>query len=102
MKREPVKSSSIKSVGYEDHSKILKIEFCRGRVYQYFGVPRRVYFELMTSESKGTFVNKIIKSFPYEEVVTEGSRSKRNSLKSNRFCKRMRHLDQEEIKNLYR
>lgn len=27
MKREPVKSSSIKSVGYEDHSKILKIEF---------------------------------------------------------------------------
>ena len=47
MKRELVKSSSIKSVGYEDHSKILKIEFCRDRVYQYFGVPGRVYFELL-------------------------------------------------------
>lgn len=90
MKREPVKSSSIKSVGYENRSKILEIEFCRGRVYRYFDVPWQVYSELMASESKGTFVNKIIKSFRCEEVVTEGSRSKRNSLNSSRFRKRMR------------
>ena len=91
MKREPVKSSSIKPVGYENRSKILEIEFHRGpSLYRYFDVPWQVYSELMTSESKGTFVNKIIKSFRCEEVVTEGSRSKRNSLNSSRFRKRMR------------
>jgi hypothetical protein len=84
MKREPVKSSSIKSVGYENRSKILEIEFHRGpSLYRYFDVPWLVYSELMTSESKG-------KSFRCEEVVTEESRSKRNSLKSSRYGKRMR------------
>jgi hypothetical protein len=70
MHREPVKSSSIKSVGYDDASETLEIEFRNGpRVYQYYGVPRQDHIELMTAESKGTFVNKIIKSYPWREIM---------------------------------
>jgi KTSC domain len=68
MKREAVRSRSIKSIGYEHAKKVLEVEFRSGpRVYRYYGVPRRVYNELMTAESKGAFVNQVIKTFPYRE-----------------------------------
>ena len=69
MKRELVKSSSIKSVGYEDHSKILKIEFCRDRVYQYFGVPAAVHQALLGAPSKGRYFNQSIRGrFPFRLI----------------------------------
>src|SRR5688500_17938427 len=47
MRRARVKSSSIISVGYNETNGILEIEFDRGRIYQYFDVPRAVYDELL-------------------------------------------------------
>jgi KTSC domain len=67
MRRTPVSSSAIASVGYEPEMKMLEIEFTSGSVYDYFGVPRKVYKELMAAESKGRFVSQRIRGqYPSE------------------------------------
>ena len=62
MKRLPVESSSIVSVGYDAGHSILEIEFEGSRVYQYFDVPASVYEALLEAESIGRFVNEQVKS----------------------------------------
>jgi hypothetical protein len=57
MKREPVESTTMRSVGYETSDKILEIEFQSGMVYQYLDVPRKVYEDLIGAESKGQYFN---------------------------------------------
>lgn len=82
MRREFVRSRSIKSIGYENDTEILEIEFRSGpRVYQYYDVPHQIYVKLMTAQSKGKFVNQVIKSFPCQEIFEEssGSRGKKPS-----------------------
>jgi hypothetical protein len=86
MRREPVRSRSIKSIGYEHAKQILEIEFRDGpRVYQYYGVPLDIYGRLMTAESKGTFVNQLIKAFPYREIFEETSGPRGTKSKATRI-----------------
>jgi len=71
MRRTPVGSSSLSSVGYDPERSILELEFRGGRIYQYFAVPRRIFEELMTAASAGAFVNRCIKPrFPFRRVDT--------------------------------
>ncbi|MFN0126901.1 MAG: helicase HerA-like domain-containing protein [Verrucomicrobiales bacterium] len=68
MERELVSSSTIISVGYDDPSETLEVEFKSG-VYQYYNLPRPIYDELMLSDSKGKFLNAYIKnSYPCSKV----------------------------------
>jgi KTSC domain len=71
MKRVPVESSSVKSVGYNEDKNILEIEFVKGTVYQYFDVPALLHSQLLKAESHGTFLDTRIKKggFRYERVV---------------------------------
>lgn len=62
MERTPVTSSDILSVGYDPDQEILEIEFIRGAVYQYSGVPIAVYEGLMSADSKGKFFHVNIKN----------------------------------------
>ena len=57
MKRDPVKSATIRSIGYEAETETLEIEFHRRGTYQYIGVPEFLFRGLMLSDSKGTFFN---------------------------------------------
>ena len=57
MNRQSVKSSNIKSIGWENNT--LEIEFFRG-IYQYKGVPKHIYDLMMKSPSKGKFLHSII------------------------------------------
>ena len=59
MNRTKVESSSMKSVGYEAGT--LEIEFAKGVVYQYPGVPEKVYKELRDAASPGSFFHQNIK-----------------------------------------
>jgi len=69
MRRSPVDSTSLKSVGYEPSSHILEVEFQGGRVYRYFDVPPRRYRALLDAESAGRFLNTEIKGvYPYAQV----------------------------------
>lgn len=70
MKRIPVESSSLSSVGYDSENAILEIEFKSGGIYQYSGVPQDVYDGLMNAESKGKYFHQYIKNsgYPYSKV----------------------------------
>jgi hypothetical protein len=61
MVRRPVDSTSIVSVGYEPAARTLEIEFVSGGVYRYFNVPPAIYAAFLAAESKGTFVNTVVK-----------------------------------------
>jgi hypothetical protein len=69
MLREPVDSSTMKSVGYKAKSRMLEIEFDSGAVYQYLGVPARIHEELLGAESKGRYFNGEIRDvYAYVQV----------------------------------
>ncbi len=61
MDRIPVSSSNISSIGYDSHACALEIEFNNGAVYQYAGVPKEEYDELMAASSHGQYFNANIK-----------------------------------------
>ena len=61
MERTPVESSSIASVGYDQVTYELEIEFLNGRTYRYLQVPAAAYRLLMQAPSVGEYVNRVIK-----------------------------------------
>ena len=65
MDRIPVSSTNLASVGYDEESSVLEVEFREAGIYQYFGVPAQVYAELMASSSKGSCFNQVIKKAGY-------------------------------------
>lgn len=62
MKRQPVKSRNVKSVGYDAEEKVLEVEFKSGGVYQYAGVQPGMYIDLLASESVGRFVSHVVRA----------------------------------------
>jgi len=65
MERLPVSSSNIVSVGYDQSSETLEVEFIKSGVYQYYNVPLFQYERMMSADSIGTFFNAEIKnSYP--------------------------------------
>ncbi len=55
MERTPVKSSSIRSVGYDPETRMLEVEFASGAVYQHQDVPPELHKGLTDAESPGRF-----------------------------------------------
>ncbi|TKJ39111.1 KTSC domain-containing protein [candidate division LCP-89 bacterium B3_LCP] len=69
MKRIPVDSTNVASVGYDPPTQTLEIEFHSGGIYQYFDIPQTVYDELLKAGSVGKFLNAHIKgSYRYARV----------------------------------
>jgi KTSC domain len=54
-------SSAISSVGYDERSAVLEVEFSSGTVYDYFKVPEKVYRDLLKAPSKGSFVSRRVR-----------------------------------------
>lgn len=61
IRREPVVSSNVASVGYSRHLRALEIEFTRGAVYRFLGVPPKVHQGLIAARSKGRFIAEYIR-----------------------------------------
>jgi hypothetical protein len=61
MKRTPVDSTSVVSVGYDPMNAALEIEFQGGRVYRYLHVPAAAHRLLWRAASIGEYVNTVIK-----------------------------------------
>jgi hypothetical protein len=70
MQRAPVTSSNLSSVGYDQATQTLEIEFHSGGVYQYSNVPAVVYSGLMSASSHGTYFDTNIKKggYPFRKV----------------------------------
>jgi hypothetical protein len=70
LERQPVKSRILRSVGYDESTKNLEIEFQSDLVYQYAGVPPKVFRELMHSEEIGKyFTDKVRNRFRTKQIV---------------------------------
>lgn len=61
MKRIPVASSNVASVGYDPNSQILEVEFKNNAIYHYFDVPQHIYEGLLSAESVGKFLHANVK-----------------------------------------
>ena len=62
MERQPVKSTNVKTVGYDTKEKTLEVEFQSGGIYQYAGVQPEMYADLLASESIGRFISQVIRA----------------------------------------
>jgi len=62
----PVESSQIQSIGYDPATKTLLVNFKRGGIYSYAGVPQEVFDAFLAAESKGKFLGREIKGkYPF-------------------------------------
>ena len=76
MRRLSVESSSIKSIGYEESSQTLEIEFHQYGTFRYFDFPEFLYKGFVLAPSKGTFFNqRIANRYRFEEIGRRGSQS---------------------------
>ncbi len=70
MRRTPVSSSNLASVGYDEYEHILEVEFLSGSVYHYYNVPEQVYRGLMSASSHGTYFGEYVRtSYQYKQVL---------------------------------
>jgi len=58
---QPVSSSSVRAVGYDEQLGRLVLEYDSGGRYVYYGVPPSVHRDLLTADSIGRYVNTMIK-----------------------------------------
>ncbi len=69
MKRQDVESSMLASIGYDEKSKTLEVEFNHGGVYRYKKVSKKVYEELTNADSIGSyFYHNIRDDYDYIQV----------------------------------
>jgi hypothetical protein len=71
MNRVSVSSSNVTSVGYDENSSTLEVEFKGGSIYRYFGVPVE-HFRALTGGlvSVGRYLNTEIKPhYRCEQVI---------------------------------
>jgi hypothetical protein len=69
MDRRIVKSSNVASLGHDESSNTLEVEFAKGAIYQYFGVPQDIYEQLMQSHSKEQFIKALHQECLAERII---------------------------------
>jgi len=66
---QPVISSNIASVGYDEEDESVYIQFLDGSTYAYKGVPKHEFENLRTAPSVGSYFNRNYKNvYPYERA----------------------------------
>ena len=75
MFREPVSSSTIAAIAYDEETGMLEVEFVSGAVYRYCGVHQDVFEDFRAAPSKGRFFNRHIKdAYPWDALAARPSR----------------------------
>ena len=70
MERQPLKSRSVTSAGYDSVSRELEIEFATGRIYRFKDVPPGVFEWLLRTGNKGSYVSRMINDhYDYREIT---------------------------------
>lgn len=70
MNRKPVKSSTIKTIGYDEKSRTLSVEFHNGGIYEYYNMMSEVYKEFIKAPSIGKYLWKNIRSkYAFKKVL---------------------------------
>jgi KTSC domain len=55
MERKPLRSGKLRAAGYDESSRTMEIEFVNGDVFEYKGVSRELFRQLMASPSPSSF-----------------------------------------------
>lgn len=58
---QPVKSTLITAIGYSHGREELTVQFKKGDLYVYSGVPRDIYEDLIGADSIGKFFLQVVK-----------------------------------------
>jgi hypothetical protein len=63
------------SAGYDSRTGTVRIRFRRGQrkhpngaIYEYYGVPRSVWKNLLRAASPGRFITRVLETYPYTQV----------------------------------
>lgn len=62
MHSQTIHSTVVAAAAYDDTRAVLEVEFRDGTVYQYTGVPQKIYQDLCQAESKGGYFNRQIRN----------------------------------------
>ena len=69
LERQRVNSAAIRAIGYEPVSEVLEVEFHKGPIYRFEGVPEFLYRGFIASRSKGKFFHtRIANRFPFQQI----------------------------------
>lgn len=69
MNRDPVASTNLLSIGYDEATQTMEIEFANGSIYQYYNVGAPLFEQMMQASSKGQFLNVYIRNaYPFSRV----------------------------------
>ena len=69
MKRNYVMSTDIKSIGYDEPTRTLEIEFLDSSIHQYENVPKIAHLALMTAQAKGLhYLTEIKNVYPCKVI----------------------------------
>lgn len=69
MEKVPVQSKGIDWVAYDQETQTLVVSFGPSRTYRYFEVPPSVYEWLLRAQSKGKFINRLVRDrYAYERI----------------------------------
>jgi KTSC domain len=78
---EAVNSKGIRWIRYDEHTRTLDVAYAASGEYRYFDVGPEVYAWLMKAESKGKFVNRLVKEkYRYERLDGESAASEEGDL----------------------
>ena len=70
IQRLPVASSNVASIGWDEPSQILEVEFHSGAVYRYWEVNESVWNSFRRARSKGKFVWRNLRGYGSDNVYT--------------------------------
>lgn len=69
MHRQPIESSVLAEVGYDQKRRLLEVKLVSGAVYQYLDVPAREFMALLAADSSGHYYNTTIKpNYEYRQI----------------------------------
>jgi XTP/dITP diphosphohydrolase len=80
MKRTPVDSSDVVSIGYDTAERTLEVEFRGDRIYRYADVPQDIYDAFTRADSYGGYFNSYINGYYRYRKVEAASREKPSGL----------------------
>ena len=62
MKRQPIRSTSLKAVGYDPATQTLEIQHRSGRLTRYAGVSETTFQALLAAPGKALFVQQVLEN----------------------------------------
>ncbi len=77
IRRIPVNSSNLVSIGYSERTRTLEVEFHGGSIYQYYNVPLLKFDELLNAPSHGKYLDEQIIKGGYNSLLRDKLKDER-------------------------